>query len=113
MSIRTLIEINHDQLRDLSENPDQFFRHLLSARCTPCPHGMKVLAQRHHSDPEFLDAHAFVPLEPTMAMQEAYKGAIREAVSNMPEATKPRRIREPFKMLTRWRAMLAAAPKFV
>ena len=53
-----------------------------------------------------------VPLEPTAAMLAAYKGALKDMISALPMPQRARRhaIREPFKGIGRWRAMLAAAP---
>lgn len=62
MSTRTIIEINHDYLRTLQEHPamlDTLLRVLTGSEVTGrlnkdggyefCP-GVKVFAQRHHSD---------------------------------------------------------------
>ena len=49
MSIRTLIEVNHDFIQDLDIGDiGRALRH-----GTEMPHGVKLLAQRHHSDPQF------------------------------------------------------------
>ena len=56
MSIRTLIEINHDRTWDMDRDPD-FLRALTgylaggSTRCKEAleQYGIKVISQRHHS----------------------------------------------------------------
>lgn len=56
MSIRTIIEINHDALHELREHPERVdeFLHLLGCQnprdMAQIPAGIRVLAQRHHSD---------------------------------------------------------------
>jgi hypothetical protein len=56
MSIRTVIEINHDYLRDIADDPARivdFVMRLgsgLGYAKKVIPNGMRVLAQRHHSD---------------------------------------------------------------
>lgn len=61
MSIRTVIEINHDYLRDLADNPQHLAYFLLGLglsrhnRDFPITspdglHGIRVLGQRHHSE---------------------------------------------------------------
>jgi len=54
-----------------------------------------------------------VPEEPTEAMMVAYRGALKDMIERLPpeqRAHRKRPIREPFKGLGRWRAMLKAAP---
>jgi hypothetical protein len=53
-----------------------------------------------------------VPEEPTEAMMVAYRGALKDMIERLPPGHKDRSkpIREPFKGLGRWRAMLKAAP---
>lgn len=53
-----------------------------------------------------------VPIEPTAAMLAAYKGALKDMIENLPPERRKHKkpIREPFKGIGRWRAMLAAAP---
>lgn len=58
MSIRTIIEINHDQLSKLKDDPE-WARKLYDCLCThgwkgldpvfPPPAGVRVLTDRHHS----------------------------------------------------------------
>lgn len=62
MSTRTIIEINHDYLPDLIEDPEaakNFFVGLACARpmgesdrscCEWIPNGIRIFGQRHHSD---------------------------------------------------------------
>lgn len=64
MSIRTVIEINHDMLRDLKEDPQwaqKLYKCLATQSWTEedrqglytkfaAPNGVRVLLQRHHSD---------------------------------------------------------------
>lgn len=59
MSIRTLIEINHDYLTDVLEDPARLARLRLALSMGPgddypLPQGVTVLGQRHHSDPPFM-----------------------------------------------------------
>lgn len=66
MSIRTLIEVNHDRIADLDQHV-----HILG-RALGCGHmkveinGLRILGQRHHSEPEFLvrvpEGYALVPI---------------------------------------------------
>lgn len=53
-----------------------------------------------------------VPEEPTEAMMVAYRGALKDMIERLPMPQRAKRfaIREPFKGLGRWRAMLKAAP---
>lgn len=59
MSIRTLIEINHDYLSRKREMSDvdlaawarQLISGTLSFQSEKCPHGVEVVHSRHHSDP--------------------------------------------------------------
>lgn len=59
------------------------------------------------------DGWQLVPKEPTVAMLAAYKGALKEMIEALPKEMRrcKRPIREPFKGIGRWRAMLRAAPK--
>jgi hypothetical protein len=53
MSTRTIIEINHDYLTDLLEDSSFMKQFLWSLRAVGDayePPGVRVLAQRHHSD---------------------------------------------------------------
>lgn len=61
MSTRTIIEINHDFLHDIEKHPEAFVRLLralkgseingmLNSARQPNFLGMRVLAQRHHSE---------------------------------------------------------------
>lgn len=55
MSIRTIIEINHDYLGDLTDSFGKiavmdFLYSLRGATPDEPPPGIRVLAQRHHSD---------------------------------------------------------------
>lgn len=58
MSIRTLVEFNHDYIRELEENPDQVVKDLLqillhntmNPLCKPDSQLMKLKWSRHHSD---------------------------------------------------------------
>lgn len=60
MSTRSLLEINHDFLVDILDNPEKVkqLRLALSVggygRDYPLPTGIKFLGARHHSDPEFM-----------------------------------------------------------
>lgn len=55
MSIRTIIEINHDYWQDLRDNPDSM-KDLLNALTDKreefyrLPRGVRILGQRHHSE---------------------------------------------------------------
>ncbi len=59
MSIRTIIEVNHDHLHKLKDDPE-WARQLYNCLCThgwkgdypvfPAPGGVRVLDQRHHSE---------------------------------------------------------------
>ena len=61
-----------------------------------------------------------VPVEPTMAMEVAYRGALKEYIDRMPLTARDARNLgkkggyrvkdERIKIKVRWRAMLAAAP---
>ena len=60
MSTRTIIEINHDYMHDLPSLWVDLVRHLQSGeswvpaeRLKPC---IRVLGQRHHSEPEWAQA---------------------------------------------------------
>lgn len=59
MSVRTIVEINHDYLHDLREHPERI--ELLWTLLSSCDHqrlndvaqpvpGIRFLGQRHHSD---------------------------------------------------------------
>lgn len=62
MSTRTIIEINHDYLHDLSKDDDAYFKVLLSMlrsgvgasekhlNTSLGVPGVRILAQRHHSE---------------------------------------------------------------
>lgn len=53
MSTRTIIEINHDFLRDLAERPlalQTFIASLAGAVPVKAPPGINILGTRHHSD---------------------------------------------------------------
>ncbi|PVX75596.1 hypothetical protein [Paraburkholderia unamae] len=66
MSIRTIIEINHDQLHSLKKDPEWWINLLANlgtahygaalneANADGCPihlgHGVRLVLQRHHSD---------------------------------------------------------------
>lgn len=66
MSTRTIIEINHDYVADLIENPPYMETFLRALRGSEIPAslnklgrpyefapGIRVLGQRHHSEPEW------------------------------------------------------------
>lgn len=62
MSIRTLIEINHDRTWDMDRNPEflQALTGYLAGGSTRCKealeqYGVKVIAQRHHSSEFHID----------------------------------------------------------
>lgn len=55
MSIRTLIEFNHDYIRDIEKNPDQFLEDIMTALregsfANDNQQTFKVKWTRHHSD---------------------------------------------------------------
>ena len=64
MSIRTIIEINHDYLHELSSDPEHWIDLLRAMRSSDLtgalnaangkpvfrPPGIRILAQRHHSE---------------------------------------------------------------
>lgn len=60
MSIRTIIEINHDYMQPLLDKPDEFRALLMILRSGAVPNikppgdvgipGIRVLGQRHHSE---------------------------------------------------------------
>lgn len=56
MSTRTIIEINHDLLRDIASRPDalaEFVKRLGSGREWAervTPNGIRILGQRHHTE---------------------------------------------------------------
>lgn len=56
MSTRTIIEINHDYLRRIADDPEKliaFVRRLGASRGEAekiAPYGIKVLTERHHSE---------------------------------------------------------------
>lgn len=53
MSIRTIVEINHDYLYDLRDHPERIQDFLFRLMCGPeidAPIGIRVLRQRHHSE---------------------------------------------------------------
>lgn len=56
MSTRTIIEINHDYLHDISKHPEklcEFVKRLgsgLEWADRVMPNGVRVLGQRHHSE---------------------------------------------------------------
>jgi hypothetical protein len=57
MSTRTIIEINHDYLRDLHDERvwDALEKYLRTGlpECKPLTPMIRILGQRHHSDPEW------------------------------------------------------------
>ena len=58
MSIRTIIEINHDYWHDLEKNPDamrELLAYLNDRQFRECPRGITVLRSRHHSEKITLD----------------------------------------------------------
>lgn len=63
MSTRTIIEINHDYLGELSKDDDAYFKVLLSMLRSGVGvnsdlgvPGVRIIGQRHHSDPEWEQA---------------------------------------------------------
>ena len=59
MSIRTVIEINHDHLYELEHNPDDvqaFLYSLKGIEPVEIP-GIRILGQRHHSETLKLTMH--------------------------------------------------------
>jgi hypothetical protein len=70
VSTRTIVEINHDHLGELRRDskPLQWLLAALSACDTADPevrrllnmHGLRVLGQRHHSEPEWVQSNGGV-----------------------------------------------------
>jgi hypothetical protein len=53
MSIRTIVEINHDYWQDLRDNPEamrELLDHLADRQFKELPRGIRVLRSRHHSE---------------------------------------------------------------
>src|SRR5690349_2681866 len=87
-------ESERDEAVPLS--PEEQFKLQLEAAIACCPEGWTV-----------------VPIEPTAAMISAYRGALKEMIEALPKEQRNHKnpIREPFKCLGRWRAMLRAVPR--
>jgi hypothetical protein len=131
MSTRTIIEINHDQLAFLLAERQQVFPILLEtlrAGEAPCwvgrsfiqGDGIRILAQRHHSEPEwhqsdvdliaqaqeFIEAHSVMKQSPRMARALKLLRQFVLAVQREPKPDQEPRQAEPAERIARLKTAL-------